>query len=623
MKPYNKFMQKCRDASSYFRITIILIIVLIVVSFGNANEYPKFEKSNVIGFCPMDVEVYKRLNVDFVSWGHIPQPPSYPEHLYHQQIKRAEKYGTLIGASLGTRTAWREFIDFQKSDIEQLVCKNIDGEFLKIPDERDSFYNGFPAFWFTSNSMEFRRYQKYKVRQIVKAKAHGLLIDDPIGSTAALLWFNGCYNVQDNEKFNLFLEKKSKLDDIRAQGYNDIKAFNIYDLHQKFRSIDADKRPLFQLLLNYFMESALDGFLDLKKVVREEAKTSIPITCNIDPTSSLAIGFLPHLDYFSFECEMGAKTMGLKHFKDVFTFKVAEALKKPIAIVGNGDDHAEVATNNLSGMVRSWIAQAYANGGFFMVPYHLYSYKPEKGVFWYEPDLRDFEPLYKFIKSHRYLFDGFKSIATTGILCDISRISDTWLYETVKDLFIQNIPFEIEFVEIEEEAAKIYKKIKKIKQKYKILIVEKHLKNIISNSVSTNGKLNLEILYDKKLISDVQKIMVSHKDVYTSLRVNDSSSINRYALHLLNYDYSFFNDRCFTKKNIKIIIPKQILQEPLEKEAAYYSVPEWEGKEIGNRVARESLKTEIKIVETESGKEILVPELGPWGIIQLNSKQIR
>jgi hypothetical protein len=131
----------------------------------------------------------------------------------------------------------------------------------------------------------------------------------------------------------------------------------------------------------------------------------------------------------------------------LLAYKMADAFKRPAVAMGSGADHAFLQDNHLPGMVRYWIAEAYAHGNYFMAPYKLWAYSPQRGSYSYRPSSSgELAPLMRFIKSNAYLFDDYKGIvAPTALVLSYPShtLHRTDFSKIVKDLSQRNMPFDI------------------------------------------------------------------------------------------------------------------------------------------------------------------------------------
>jgi hypothetical protein len=95
---------------------------------------------------------------------------------------------------------------------------------------------------------------------------------------------------------------------------------------------------------------------------------------------------------------------------------MADAMGRPLAATASGQDWAFVKEHGRSGLVRGWIAAAYAAGHGLMAPHRQWCYTEEKGTHWYEGPREAYAPLYRFVRENRALLDGYEAWAEAGLV---------------------------------------------------------------------------------------------------------------------------------------------------------------------------------------------------------------
>ena len=129
----------------------------------------------------------------------------------------------------------------------------------------------------------------------------------------------------------------------------------------------------------------------------------------------------------------------------VFVYKMGDALGRPLACTAFGWDWAYVSEHNRHGLVRTWVAQAYAFGHLLMAPHHQWAYTKSKGTHHYDPEPEEFAPLYRFVREHANLFDDYDAVTEVAVLYS-SRAFRQWHRDGLgvsEWLAAQNIPFDL------------------------------------------------------------------------------------------------------------------------------------------------------------------------------------
>jgi hypothetical protein len=131
----------------------------------------------------------------------------------------------------------------------------------------------------------------------------------------------------------------------------------------------------------------------------------------------------------------------------IVAYQLASALQRPLLATGLGQDWAFIKANQRPELVRTWIAQAYAFGQFFMVPHRQWCHTEALGTHWYEGTVEDFGTSYRFIHEHPVLFDGMESAAAVAILYSSgdasTRAWDGTTWEAARALLKKQVPFDL------------------------------------------------------------------------------------------------------------------------------------------------------------------------------------
>ena len=506
-------------------------------SFVKTN--PPFKRSDVLAFTQSSPQIYKEYSVAFVSWGGYPQPNARSIAQFCDNIKKAFAVGTRIGAKIGTRTNFSGFIEFAPSEFMESRCIQVDGQPILVPGMETRCYKGYPAYWFCTNSPIVRKYLKANIERAMKCQPFGMMLDDPLGTAAAAIWFGGCYCKYCSESFKKYLKEKYTSYELSKMGVSNIDRFDLKTFHNQFMTMPVAKRPLREDLIDFQLKSAFHLYDDLMSYARKIKGAPIPVSANVNPASKVSGIFLKKINYFSCECPMGAKTGFLDNGMSLFAFKVADALKKPAAIMGTGEDHAFLQEKNLPGMVRCWIAEAYAFGNYFMAPYRLWAYTPEKGSHHYRPRHKsELAPMYQLINRHSYLFDDYEVIARVAFVHSYKsfRTGSNTTESFVKQLASMNVPFELLIAG--DDVLKVHLSPEEL-AKYDIVIIPSdailaNRDSVAMEKYKANGGIVIERIEDLDLSSQIQ--IISGKKIRATLRSVSGDLKGPIVVHLLNRD---------------------------------------------------------------------------------------
>jgi hypothetical protein len=578
-----------------------------------------YKKSDVIGWVPGTLKDYKDYGVTFVSWGRFPSPDAASVAAYCKQIKDALQVGTQIGADIGFKTNFGGFIKLNNdATISAAQTKDLKGKPFVVEEMSNIRVKGYPAYWFSINNAEYRNYLKDNVERAIQCKPYGLMVDDVSGDTGLVLWAEGEYSENGVSGFRRYLQSIFTSAQLADDGISDVTTFDIREYHQDYLSVPRDRRPFRRELINFQLSSAVSALKEVKSILSSKLDRRVPIGANLSPASSHVGFFGPELDYFSFECRMKASSGIPNGGESLLAYKMADALKRPAVAMGTGTDHAFVQENHLPGMVRYWIAEAYAFGNYFMAPYELWAYSSLRGSYSYRPrNSKELAPVMQFIKSRAHLFDDYKPVARTALVLSYpSHVAGrTDFAATVKDLANQNIPFEIVIVGDDTFGFRLSENRL---SGYDCLLVPAG--SILTEEDSTtlanikaSGKLVVHSVDDVDKSS--QLIIQGVKGIRATLRAKTNNSGSTAVLHLLNSDYNLKTDSYNYKHDFIVKVPKKLLKNPNIRQVKFIRSPSWPSDSSPDLIQHED--TDIVFQSAGSAIEIRVPFLDIWGILEL------
>ena len=122
-------------------------------------------------------------------------------------------------------------------------------------------------------------------------------------------------------------------------------------------------------------------------------------------------------DFYTNEMEYRPPEVEVLPSEPIYTFKLADALGKLVAITGVPSAFEPYRLRDRPGHIRLWIAQAYAHGHVFMAPDKMWTRRdagqPDR---WYHSKPGDYEDLYHFVRDYPDLFDGYESVASVALI---------------------------------------------------------------------------------------------------------------------------------------------------------------------------------------------------------------
>lgn len=605
-----------RDVSlSKISDSIIFSKNTYVSDFKFYDVFWPFKKSDVIAYSSGTIENYKDYGVSFVPWGGYPRPDALSIEKFCKKIDDAQKVGTKIGAKIGTRTDFAGFIiGYSEDAVLSAQTKDLTGKAFIVPDSPNLTVKGHPAYWFSTNNTTFQAYLKNNAERAIRCKPYGLMMDDPLGDAAIVLWHDGEYSNNSIHGFRNYLMSNFTAAQLEQNGISDIVTFDIKEYHQAYSQLSKENRPLRKELVDFQLKSSSEMFKDVTSYALGKLGQRVPVGGNIDPTAPYSGYLLINVDYYSFECAMNAKSGNPNNGRSLFSYKIADALQRPAVIMGSGEDHAFVQDNNLPGMIRAWVAEAYAFGNYFSAPYYLWAYK--NGVSYsYQPrSSQEFAPLYQFIKNHGSLFDDYSTVSKTALVLAYKNYAQyqTQIVSLTKKLADESIPFDV--VIAGDDVLGLHLSVSQLKKYDNLIVPDYGLLSVDDITVINDSGKTIVNNVDYLDISSQLKIKGA-TGIRATLRAVKNDNTKPVVVHLLNGDYDVITDTCSGKHKFVVSIPKILLKNIVTK-VKYVRPPSWSTRALS--VTRNYPDAELVFTSTDDTIEISVPLLDVWGILVLS-----
>jgi hypothetical protein len=381
---------------------------VLVLAAQIAARPAVIERSDVVFMYQSDAKTYAEYGATVLAWGGRPTPKS---------LEQAA--GVKVFGSVGMVTEFRAYYERFPDGYEQGLCRDIDGQPVKVPWLTDHQHKGIPYWWCCTQQPLFRQYLRERVRDTIKAGAHGLHIDDHMG-TAGGLWRGLCFCDRCVDGFRAYLkslppETLPALDGARPEQYDFRAAVKQWIAQDPAKSRKPTQHPLWTHWTIYQCRAAAAFMEELHDLANQTAGRHVPMGANAGLLWPRHLSTYRTLDLFSAETEHHAST---RRFSDapVFAYRMADAVSRPYAATASGHDWAFIKEQDLPGLVRGWIALGYAAGHSLMAPHRQWCYTPEKGTHWYQGPADKFAPLYLFVRQHAALFDGYENVADIAVV---------------------------------------------------------------------------------------------------------------------------------------------------------------------------------------------------------------
>jgi len=435
--------------------------MLSVIAEESDTARPFIRASDVVFmYAAADPSQYDAYSGTVVGWGGRPRSRK-PEDVEafrrrvaeaHKQAFRLERVYTIFQdkmrycASADFLVDFRGFIDFRPDTFMDAACRDLDGNPIRVPWLWDHEYKGHFAYWWCSNNPDYRAYLRDQAERVCTAPIDGLHIDDYSGTSACSGYNGGCFCHHCMEGLREYLRKRFSQDRLREMEIEAVDEFD-YQEFLKAKGITAEqfrkerhKCPLgdvFQAFQNSQMKQLIQ-----ETFVYAEQLCGKPLLRSVNSSASSPRALLPAplIDYFCGEVGHHASSARTP-VEPVFVFRLVEGLKRRQTATASGHDWAWIKANEKPGLVRTWIAQAYAFGSVLMAPHNQWCYTSELGTHWWHGKPEDFGHIYRFVREHASLLDDYVSLANTALVYTNEHFSD--VRETALKLTQANIPYAI------------------------------------------------------------------------------------------------------------------------------------------------------------------------------------
>ena len=152
-------------------------IWLFAVPFVAAAE-PVLQRSDVVFMYQAGEETYEQYGATVLAWGGTPTTRSKTA---------AERAGVKFFGSVGMVTEFARYYERFPDSYEQGLCRDVDGQSVKVPWLTDHQHKGVPFWWCCTQQPQFREYLRERVIETVKAEADGVHVDDHLGTSGGLV----------------------------------------------------------------------------------------------------------------------------------------------------------------------------------------------------------------------------------------------------------------------------------------------------------------------------------------------------------------------------------------------------------------------------------------------------
>ncbi|MCD6465452.1 hypothetical protein J7L27_03695 [Candidatus Bathyarchaeota archaeon] len=550
----------------------------------------------------------------WVAWGFLPISSGSMNYSYYVNlVQQLHEAGVKFQARIEWDVVWEGMKQFS-SNFQDVASIGFDGEPLTFPWTRGHLV-------FCSHNPLFQNYLKFQIDMALKGKPDSIMFDSQTSTPLTYTW-GGCFCNYCMADFREYLKKHYTESELQDLGIDNIETFNYHDFLVE-KGWDAAKYnnavkkwpndiPLAEQYRKFQIEYLNSLLKELINYTKAKAgypiaiSTSSPIIEKWSVMHGARSIYLPEINFYTLEVPHHANSREIP--EDVILYyKFAEALNRPLVLTAiPNPDWLTIYRERRVNLVRAWIAQAYAYGANFMVPYHMWAYDENGNHYWYKCNPGDYDYIYRFIRNNAKLFDGYDSISHVGLLYSHTayRSGSNTIWNVCVELTRENIPFRL-VISGDDWWPKYFNKTELETLDAIILTSDKNyldpaqkaiLDEMSAKTVDWPNRTRLFQLLPKEITVE------GASNIIVVPRVNRNNNSAPFILHLLNHNYDPSTDTIIEQRNFDLIIKNTLFDSNITKAVLYEPC---------------HTPIELKIQKNADSVKIMVPHLGFWGIIKL------
>ncbi len=385
------------------------------------------KRSDVLITRPCSMDVYRRYRATGLGWGFLPEPDRRglpPDEEMMRDVDEAHRCGVKFQGRVELDADWMGMIDFDSNFMESTV-RDLNNK--PAVTWWAHTYKGHPSYHFCTNAPGYRHYLMYQLRRVMQAGTDWLMIDSAIPTIGALnARYGGCFCQHCMAGFRDYLKTKLDASEREQLRIGDLTSFDYRDylvsrgytdeLYRAEILAFPETIPLAREYFNYQWREVNALFREFKRYAQDFGE-DVPMSSNSPYYWAEFMYAVDAHDFYTNEMEYRPPEEEVLPSEPIYTFKLADALGKLVAITGVPSAFEPYRLNDRPGHIRLWIAQAYAHGHVFMAPdkmwTHRFAGQPDR---WYHCKPGDYEDLYHFVRDYSVLFDGYESAAAVALI---------------------------------------------------------------------------------------------------------------------------------------------------------------------------------------------------------------
>ncbi|MCJ8318316.1 MAG: hypothetical protein MJK12_01695 [Colwellia sp.] len=541
---------------------------------------------------------------------------------------------------------WNGMTSKYPQTFEQAMVKRLDGSNLEI--------KWFPGhYFFSTHHPLFREYIEWQIQDVAFYDNENALnrvdaiLFDSQHSNPAQYYLGGDFSKHCMANFNSWLAENYNNEELTTLGITNISTFHYGEFlkaagynamqYEAETTNIANNIPL-NNEYRHFLQNWNNSYLaELVQFTDEVAKakgypykegigyievgTSSPI---FDPYwNGIRMPFNDEFDFYVQEFNHRATEQQVNG--DVMLmYKLAEAINKPLALTAlpYPDWNYMIDNPEAVDLVRSWIAQAYANGAIFMAPEHMWAYQGELQRY-YDPAIGDYDYIYAWINQKSFMFNGFETVANVGLVYSHQAYRENQydkldVFAAATGLMEQNIPYKL-LVAGDNWWPKYLTDSDQSNAMDNFTVIVKTDFNGTSLSHAQTTKLDT---YNNKVVNwsdtsstaglfpieisvDVAQVALSPRE---NVDLNATMDNAPRIMHLVNRDYNATTARLKPKRNLTITINNSIFSEV---DAGFVGA-------TYSQAGQDPIHLDISYANGIT--RVKIPTLTSWGLIELYTK---
>jgi len=570
--------------------------------------------SDVVFMYPGSPELFREYSATVVAWGGRPWSGDQKAvEEWRRRIADARALGVRYRGNVDFRVAFAGMIDFDPNFMNS-VCRTLDGQPITVPWLWDRKHKGNPAYWFCTNSPSHREYLKSQARLALSADMDGLQIDD-YGGTAGTHSQGGCFCRWCMAGFRDYLRQNVSPQALGKLGINSLDGFDYGEFlrgrgvtTEQFRKESAaypPKLPLAQEFVSFEFRTSTAWVAEFRAYAEKLAGHPLAVSVNSPVSGPNSALVAPVASYFVGEVRHDAASLAVPS-GPVWSYKLADGLDRPLAATASGEDWAFVKEKHVPGLVRTWVAQAYAFGHQLMAPTRQWCYTKEKGAHWYESAPGDYDYLYQFVREHADLFDGYESVASIGLLYSNTAFR-RWHVQAEKacaQMALKNVPFRLVPAGDDWMADRL--RAEDLKGLKALVVTEPTDLDAAQQAVLEGAKALTVIWPDEKRLFELAPPEIAvdgASNITVAPRARAGDPTAPFVCHLVNRNYVAQKDSMEPQKDFTLRLARSLFGADVDRATLY---------------APRQAPVELKVSRSPEGVTITVPELDLWAVLKLD-----